>query len=126
MRYKLFGTYWDGIPIYNHEPLICERQADIRLYSEEYDLMDWKCFVRKVPFSALLMAEKEEERNAIIQQIRSCDIILIDIDFFPAKNNVTIVAFLIKRLKQMYSVLEQTCNKAVIMIATDNSALFKS
>lgn len=107
--YKLLGIHWDRLPLPKDPPRFYCCNTKVRRFDEEYDLLDWKYYVRKIPFSELLETKDMQMVDSILLKVNTCDAIVVEVDYFPLKTNPIVCNFLVRRLLQMYGVIMNHC-----------------
>ncbi|MBQ3087278.1 MAG: hypothetical protein IJC45_08080 [Clostridia bacterium] len=101
--YKLFGVFWDQREIVDSEIFFYDEADVLQDWKEPFNLFDFHGYKRKVAISTLLSVEKEEDIAAIIDRVKTCDEVIIDLDYCPLVSNRAIVCFYLKRVLQIYS-----------------------
>ena len=120
--YKLFGVFWDQREIVNSEIFFYDETDVLQDWKEPFNLFDFHGYKRKVAISTLLSVEKEVDIAAIIDRVKTCDEVIIHLDYCPIVSNRAIVCFYLKRVLQIYSymVFELPDSKVYFLLSFPN------
>ena len=104
--YKLLGVQWDHGSLPEQYPEII---GDLIVpdWNEERNLFDLSCYVRQIPYTELMAAKDIEGVGLIIDHVRDCDKVYINVDYEPLNNSDIIIEFYALRLLQIYEYVNQ-------------------
>ena len=125
--YKLIGVQWDRLPVPKTLPQIEFLNDNVPEYTEEFTLLDSKCFRRRIKITDFLKAESLDDVEDILFVVKNCDEVLIEIDYFPRVNESAVVSFYTKRVLQMiqYILNKCECQQKKLVISSQNRAQFE-
>lgn len=118
-RYKLLGAFWDGKPsvlaampqFFTEDEIgYCED------YVTEFNLFDTPYMQRKIRFSEILEEISYCEFEAIMDKVKGCDKIFLQIDYLPYNLSPIVAKFFVKRLIQVYNVIVELNARAEVSI----------
>ena len=122
-QYKLLGEFWDGKDsgITDMPRFITEKELG---YCEDYVIMDNLFDIpmkqRKIKLSIILQLLSINEFVCMMDKVRKCNKIFIQLDYIP-QNFVPIVArFFVKRLLQIYMLVRRYNPRAEVGFVTSD------
>ena len=100
-RYKLYGEMWDKIPEKDLKIKNISNE-NVLMYNEGYNLLDYnQPYIRQINITTLLNSEKETFYNNIIKNLKLCDTVIVNLDYYPSENNPIVFDFYNRRISQV-------------------------
>ena len=112
--YKLLGVEWDHEPLPKKLPVFT-RSKMIESYTTDRNLFDLVRYERRIDISDVFSGSVDKLK-AMIDDVKECDVIYINIDYEPASQSIDVLSFYYLRVLQTIAYFENNLNDKTILV----------
>ncbi len=118
--YKLLGVEWDHAPLPTTKPIFSENKV-VEPYTTKRNLFDLDKYERKIDLSDIF-SSSTEELITMINTVKYCDSIYLNIDYEPSSQSNDIRSFYYLRILQVIAYFEEKLTDKNVMVLGSESA----